>query len=181
MKTKRNLLSLLLPAAIVATSAFAQQVPIPQKASEVTTAASDVLMHPEYVKTLGRMAYVWGWPMINQHNRRAAITQAPHPGLLNGVLPAAPAASWRCCMITSSRRKPSSPARIRTSSMASVSSRSMSSLSSFKSRTSATAFGSMRSMMRARSSSPKSANPTAQSPASICWSARIGKERNPRA
>ena len=36
------------------------------------------------------MAYVWGWPMVNMINRRAAITQAPHPGRLNGVLPAAP-------------------------------------------------------------------------------------------
>jgi hypothetical protein len=36
------------------------------------------------------MAYVWGWPMVNMINRRAAITQAPEPGHLNGVLPAAP-------------------------------------------------------------------------------------------
>jgi hypothetical protein len=47
-------------------------------------------MQPGYIKTVARMAYVWGWPMVNQTNRRAAITQAPHPGLLNGVLPAAP-------------------------------------------------------------------------------------------
>ena len=47
-------------------------------------------MHPEYAKAIGRMAYVWGWPMVNQMNRRAAITQAPQPGRLNGVLPAAP-------------------------------------------------------------------------------------------
>ena len=47
-------------------------------------------MHPEYAKTIGRMAYVWGWPMVNQMNRRASITQAPEPGRLNGVLPVAP-------------------------------------------------------------------------------------------
>ena len=47
-------------------------------------------MHPEYAKAVGRMAYVWGWPMVNQINRRAAITQAPEPGRLNGVLPVAP-------------------------------------------------------------------------------------------
>jgi hypothetical protein len=76
--------------ALIAAPLFAQQVPIPQNASEVTPAASDGFMHPEYVKTLGRMAYVWGWPMINQRNRRTAITQAPQPGLINGVLPAAP-------------------------------------------------------------------------------------------
>jgi hypothetical protein len=36
------------------------------------------------------MAYIWGWPMVNMLNRNARITQAPHPGLINGVLPAAP-------------------------------------------------------------------------------------------
>lgn len=76
--------------ALAAAPLLAQQVSLPQKPSDVTPAASDALLHPEYVKTIARMAYVWGWPMINQHNRRIAITQAPHPGLINGVLPAAP-------------------------------------------------------------------------------------------
>lgn len=77
--------------------AFAQQVPLATKPSDVTGASSDVLMQPDYVKTVGRLAYVWGWPIINQFNRRAAITQAPQPGRLNGVLPAAPRGHW--CML----------------------------------------------------------------------------------
>jgi hypothetical protein len=56
----------------------------------VTTAATGVDMHPEYAKTIGRMAYVWGWPIINQINRRATLSKAPKPGLLNGVIPVAP-------------------------------------------------------------------------------------------
>ena len=68
----------------------AQQVKLPENAADVKAAATNVLMHPEYVRTLARMACVWGWPMINQRNRRTAITQAPQPGLINGVLPAAP-------------------------------------------------------------------------------------------
>jgi hypothetical protein len=52
--------------------------------------APGVRMHPGYAQAVARMAYVWGWPMVNQLNRRAAITQAPHPGRINGVLPAAP-------------------------------------------------------------------------------------------
>ncbi len=56
----------------------------------MTAPATGIVMHPEYAKTVGRMAYVWGWPMVNQINRRAAITQAPEPGRLNGVLPVAP-------------------------------------------------------------------------------------------
>ncbi|WP_156545700.1 DUF1254 domain-containing protein [Cupriavidus sp. D384] len=47
-------------------------------------------MHAGYAQVIARMAYVWGWPMVNMLNRFARITQAPHPGLLNGVLPAAP-------------------------------------------------------------------------------------------
>jgi hypothetical protein len=66
------------------------QVPSPRVAADVTEPASGVLMHAEYAKAIARMAYVWGWPMVNMLNRRAAITRAPHPGRLNGVLPAAP-------------------------------------------------------------------------------------------
>ena len=39
---------------------------------------------------VGRMAYVWGWPLVNSHNRRAAFALAPSPGLNGGVLPMAP-------------------------------------------------------------------------------------------
>lgn len=56
----------------------------------VTEPATGVTMHPDYARTIAQMAYVWGWPMVNMINRRAAITQAPQPGHLNGVLPAAP-------------------------------------------------------------------------------------------
>lgn len=79
------LFALTLPAA-----AFAQQVKLPQSAADVTVPATGVDMHPEYAKAIGRMAYIWGWPMVNQMNRKAAITQAPEPGRLNGVLPVAP-------------------------------------------------------------------------------------------
>lgn len=68
----------------------AQQVSAPTSAEHVKPASTDMLMHPEYAKAVARMAYIWGWPLMNQHNRRIAITQAPHPGRLNGVLPAAP-------------------------------------------------------------------------------------------
>ena len=89
MKTKYRLLAALSGLFLAALS-FAQQVPIATKPADVTAADSGVIMHPEYAKTVGRMAYVWGWPMVNQMNRRAAITQAPEPGRLNGVLPVAP-------------------------------------------------------------------------------------------
>ena len=57
-----------------------QETSIPTSAYEVTQPVSGAIMHKEYVKTIGRMAYVWGWTLVNSFNRRAAITQAPAPG-----------------------------------------------------------------------------------------------------
>lgn len=94
MKTMHQINKLILISAFAVSSAFAQQVSMPTKPSEVTSASANVQMQPEYVRTLGRMAYVWGWPMINQFNRRAAITQAPQPGRLNGVIPVGPRGRW---------------------------------------------------------------------------------------
>lgn len=82
-----------LAAALMTGAANAQenpQVPFAKTPADVTQPSAEVLMHPDYAKAVARMAYVWGWPMVNMINRRAAITQAPHPGRLNGVLPAAP-------------------------------------------------------------------------------------------
>lgn len=62
----------------------------PQASYALTMPSPDVTPHPAYVRTLARTAYVWGWPMVNMMNRRTAITKAPQPGHLNGVLPAAP-------------------------------------------------------------------------------------------
>lgn len=64
---------------------------------EMPTPAVGAIMHNEYVKTVGRMAYVWGWAIVNSHNRRASITQAPEPGRLGGVVPVAPLN--RLCML----------------------------------------------------------------------------------
>jgi hypothetical protein len=62
----------------------------PAGAPHITQPASGVGMFPGYAQTIAQFAYVWGWPMVNMLNRRTRITQAPHPGLLNGVLPVAP-------------------------------------------------------------------------------------------
>jgi hypothetical protein len=71
-------------------SALAQQVPAPKSFADVTAPADGIVMTPAYAKSVAKTAYVWGWPMVNMINRRTGITQAPHPGLLNGVVPAAP-------------------------------------------------------------------------------------------
>lgn len=64
--------------------------PATQVAADLTQPDKNAVMHDGYIQTIAQMAYVWGWPMVNMINRRTAITQAPHPGLLDGVLPAAP-------------------------------------------------------------------------------------------
>jgi hypothetical protein len=35
-------------------------------------------------------AYLWGWPIVNAFNRRTSFSRAPEPGLVGGILPAAP-------------------------------------------------------------------------------------------
>ena len=66
------------------------QVPIPKTAADVPGPVPGNTMTNAYVQFVGRMAYVWGYPMVNAHNRRAAFAEAPEPGLLGGVVPIAP-------------------------------------------------------------------------------------------
>ena len=46
-------------------------------------------MTDEYVRAMGRIAYLWGWPLVNMHNRRLIMAKLPGPGLLGGVVPGA--------------------------------------------------------------------------------------------
>ncbi len=77
-------------ASVAITTDVAQAGQVSTLDMNVTEPATGVVMQPDYARTIAQMAYVWGWPMVNMINRRAAITQAPQPGHLNGVLPAAP-------------------------------------------------------------------------------------------
>jgi hypothetical protein len=67
----------------------AQQVALPKSAAEVPGPAPGP-MTKDYVLMVGRMAYFWGWPLVNAHNQRSALSRTPEPVLLNGVLPIAP-------------------------------------------------------------------------------------------
>jgi hypothetical protein len=74
---------------VAPTMAQAQQVPIPQTASQVPGPAPGTLVTKAYVQAVARMAYIWGWPLVNMANRAAAFSKAPEPGLLGGVVPIA--------------------------------------------------------------------------------------------
>jgi hypothetical protein len=67
-----------------------QAAPLPMYFAQVTKPANGVIMPEAYARMVAQFAYLWGWPLINMANRRAAITQAPVPALLGGFLPAAP-------------------------------------------------------------------------------------------
>jgi hypothetical protein len=80
------------PAALSSASVVLTADPVSahQDSLQVMQPATGIVMQVGYAKTIAQLAYVWGWPMVNMINRRAAVTQAPQPGHLNGVLPAAP-------------------------------------------------------------------------------------------
>ena len=73
-----------------AASTAQAQVPLPTTAADVPGPVPGNTMTEAYVQLVGRMAYLWGYPLVNAHNRRAAFADAPEPGLLGGVLPVAP-------------------------------------------------------------------------------------------
>src|SRR5271166_6796144 len=76
-------------ATMLAGSAEAQQVPIPKTAAEVPGPVVGP-MTKEYVQMMGRMAYVWGWPLVYVYNQRTELTKVPEPLLLNDAMCLAP-------------------------------------------------------------------------------------------
>jgi hypothetical protein len=82
----------------IPTAALAQQVAPPKTPADVAgTPAGTVLPEP-YVELVGRMAYVWGWPLVNNFNRAERVKDLSEPGLLGGILPVSP--PGRVAMLT---------------------------------------------------------------------------------
>jgi hypothetical protein len=86
---RRSLLAAGAASLMLAGRAWAQQVPIPTTAAEVPGPPPGTDFTTAYVQAVGRAAYVWGWPLVNNAARHAAFSKAPEPGLLGGVLPIA--------------------------------------------------------------------------------------------
>ncbi|PIF34472.1 hypothetical protein CLU81_5119 [Flavobacterium sp. 9] len=59
---------------------------------------ANTIMTDEYVKHIGTLAYLWGWPMVNIHNRKVTFEKLPEPLYKGGVVPLSP--PNQLCMLT---------------------------------------------------------------------------------
>ncbi|HEY6517770.1 MAG TPA: DUF1254 domain-containing protein [Roseiarcus sp.] len=74
--------------------------------AQVTKPASGVIMPEGYVRAMAQLAYIWGWPLVNMVNRRAAITQPPCPAWSAASCRSRRADGSPCCRTTSRHRRP---------------------------------------------------------------------------
>lgn len=168
--------------AMLAGKAQAQQVPIPTTARGSRPGPpTGTAMTKAYVQSVGRWAYLWGWPLVNNAARHAGILQSARTGPARR----GPADRSQRARDVDQLRQPGTALRYaaRTRMLCTGSAfltTWIKSQSSSRYRISATAFGSMRFMTRVPMNSPRSASNTAPSPASTWWSARTGKERRHR-
>src|SRR6516162_1011297 len=89
---KQTFLRTLIVVGVVCTTTtvlHSQQVPLPATAAQVPGPTPGTSMTKPYVQMVARMAYFWGWPLVNAANRAHAFSEAPEPGLLGGVIPIA--------------------------------------------------------------------------------------------
>lgn len=90
----------LFTALALSANVFAESAPLtiqhPTRFDQLNQPSLDVQMPEAYVKAIAQQAYIWGWPMVNQFNRRATITKAPEPALNGGMVPVAPMGSSVC-------------------------------------------------------------------------------------
>ena len=86
---RQNFIAEALVGVLVCTTVQAQQYAIPTSAAEVSGPALGMTMTRAYVQSVGRIAYLWGWPLVNMANRGIASSKAAEPGLLGGVMPIA--------------------------------------------------------------------------------------------
>lgn len=88
--TRLALLATVAALALIPVQSSAQQVAQPTSANDIKGTPAGTVMSKQYVETIGRMAYVWGWPLVNNLNRSLAVSKLPGPGRIEGVIPAAP-------------------------------------------------------------------------------------------
>lgn len=75
---------------VIAQATCVAAPPAPSSEASVPGPVAGARMSAEYVRQMGRFAYLWAWPMTNLHNRRAALKDVPELGLMGGIVPIAP-------------------------------------------------------------------------------------------
>ncbi len=58
--------------------------------AQIAGTPTGTVMTPQYVATIARFAYLWGWPLVNNLNRALGVKDLPGPGRVGGVIPASP-------------------------------------------------------------------------------------------
>ena len=77
-------------------SAQAQQFPNPRTPPRCQVQRRATAMTTDYVQMVGRMAYLWGWPLVDSVDRAAVFVEGADPGLVGGVVPIANRAVLPC-------------------------------------------------------------------------------------
>ncbi len=88
LKLNLKTVILLLMTAVLVIPGYSQ-VQNPVK-NEVPGPQPGTIMTKEYVYQMGKFMYIWGWPMVNVHNRILGMREVPEPGRNGGVVPVAP-------------------------------------------------------------------------------------------
>jgi hypothetical protein len=89
--------------ALASQPAFGQEVSAPQASAVISGPAAGTPMTTEYVQTIGRLAYIFGYPLVNVYNRHKGLESAiakfgNKPFWAEGVRPIAPVN--HLCMLT---------------------------------------------------------------------------------
>jgi hypothetical protein len=80
-----------MPLATLAGGALAQSVAVPENSREIPAGPVEGTRLPDaYVRDVARLAFIWGWPLVNMHNRHLVFEKVPENGLGDGVLPVGP-------------------------------------------------------------------------------------------
>ena len=82
--SRTRVISLGVLVALIGMTAQAQQAPNPTTPAQVPAPAPGPWTKA-YVQLVGRMAYVWGWPLAVQINQRATHAGVSEPMMVNGV------------------------------------------------------------------------------------------------
>lgn len=77
---------------------MSSQNQVPASAADLPGVPAGTVITPSFARLLAQDVYVWGWPIVNAFGRRASFAVAPEPGLIGGVLPAAP--TGYVCMLS---------------------------------------------------------------------------------